>query len=137
MKFLTTGLMLLTFVGPAAAETLLQTDRSWDGGEFSYPEGQPQVTSVRLRLASGEKTPMHCHPVPTFAYVLRGELEVETAAGERTRLQAGDPVVEVMHRVHRGRAVEGPVEIVVFYAGSKQLPTTVLADDPASGRHCG
>ena len=66
-----------------------------------------------MRLEEGETPPFHCHPVPTMGYVLRGEIEVETADGRKTVMREGDAVVEVMRKVHRGVAIQAPVEIIV------------------------
>jgi quercetin dioxygenase-like cupin family protein len=118
-----------------AAEPLLQSTTSWDGGAFEYPDGKPEVTSVILAIGEGDEPPFHCHPVPTMGYVLRGVLQVETADGNKAVFRAGESVVEVMRTVHRGVAVEPPVEVVVFYAGAEGVPVTVLPDDDPAG-HC-
>ncbi len=118
------------------AETLLETDRSWDGGVFHYPGGKPRITSIILALGEGEMTPWHCHPVPTMGYLVSGSLEVETVNGERIRLREGDSVVEAMGTLHRGHGLAGGVEIAVFYAGAEGLYDTVLADDPESAALC-
>ncbi len=41
-----------------------------------------------------------------------------------------------MRTVHKGTAIGGPVEIVVFYAGSVDLPNTVMMDDDLSHELC-
>lgn len=113
--------------GPAyAATVLLETHTSWDGGALAYPAGDAQITSVMLHIEPGEVPPFHCHPVPTMGYVLNGTLEVETQKGDKVRLEPGSSVVEVMNTAHRGLAVDGPVDIIVFYAGAEGIPTTVL-----------
>lgn len=110
---------------------LLKTSTSWDGGRIAYPVGDPEVTSVILKIAAGEQTPFHCHPVPTLGYVLKGIAEVETHSGKKIVLEPGDAAVEVMRTAHRGRALSGDVEILVFYAGASAVPNTVFpADDP-------
>jgi len=119
-----------------AAEPLLQSGQSWDGGAIAYPAGEPQITSVMLRIEDGEEPPFHCHPMPTMGYVLRGALEVETRTGEKAVFRQGDAVVELMRTVHRGRALEAPVEIIVFYAGASGLPTTVLPEQAIAAEHC-
>lgn len=111
-----------------SAEVLLDTDTSWDGGTFAYPTGKAQITAVTIHLEPGQDLPFHCHPVPTMGYVQHGSLDVETASGDKQRFEEGDAVVEVMNTLHRGRAVGGPVDIVVFYAGAEGVPTTVLPD---------
>ena len=113
--------------GPSyGADVLLETHNSWDGGALAYPAGKAQVTSVILHIEPGEVLPFHCHPVPTMGYLLRGTLEVETEQGDKVRVEKGDAVVEVMNTLHRGLAIGGPVDIVVFYAGAEGVPTTVL-----------
>jgi quercetin dioxygenase-like cupin family protein len=108
------------------AEVLLETPTSWDGGHLAYPEGQVRVTSAILRIDPGEQTAFHCHPVPTMGYVLSGSVEVVTAQGDKRRFDKGDALVEVMKTPHRGRAVDGPVELIVFYAGAEDVPNTVM-----------
>ena len=115
----------------AQPEPLLKTTTTWEGGNIAYPDGEAEVTAVILRIGEGDTPPFHCHPVPTMGYVLKGVVEVETKDGRKKRMAAGESVVEVMNTVHRGIAVEAPVEIIVFYAGAEGVPTTVLpADDP-------
>jgi hypothetical protein len=41
-----------------------------------------------------------------------------------------------MHTVHRGRAIGGPAEIVVFYAGAIGVPVTVMPEQDPDGLHC-
>lgn len=118
------------------AEALLKSQTSWDGGEIKYPPGQAQITSFILRLEEGAIPKFHCHPVPTFGYVLLGEVEIETKDGKKTILKQGESAIEVMRTVHRGRAIGGPAEIVVFYAGAVGLPNTVFPADDPQGTHC-
>ncbi len=126
----------LLLAGATRAEPLLQSTESWDGGSISYPDGEAEITSVILRLEEGAEPPFHCHPVPTMGYVLKGVAEIETVDGKTRRIGAGEALVEVMHTVHRGRAIDGPAEILVFYAGAVGLPVTVLPEQDPDGVHC-
>lgn len=129
---LLTGLLASnTLANPA-----LQSGTSWDGGAIAYPQGKAQITAKILRLEEGKAAPFHCHPVPTMGYVIRGTAEVETAAGEKIVIGPGQPLVEVMRTVHRGIALDGPVEIMVFYAGAEGVPNTVLPADDPEERYC-
>lgn len=124
------GLLFLpSSITLAAVEQLLQTDKSWDGGSFSYPKGEPEVTSIKILLQEGEQTPFHCHPVPTLGYIAKGDVEVETIDGKKIVLKQGESAVEVMNTWHRGKAVSGDIELVVFYAGQKGLGNTVAYSD--------
>jgi quercetin dioxygenase-like cupin family protein len=118
------------------AEPLLKTTTSWDGGQFHYPKGQAEVSSVILNIAEGVTTKFHCHPVPTLGYILKGDVEVETKDGKKVVLKQGESAVEVMRTVHRGRALAGPVEILVFYAGDTNTPNTVLPENDPEHHYC-
>jgi len=119
-----------------SAQELLKTQTSWDGGKIEYPQGQAEITSHRLIITPQTDMPFHCHPVPTQGHILSGELLVETLAGKTTTLKAGDSVVEVMKTLHRGKALNGDVELVVFYAGAKGVPNTIMHDSPLSTQYC-
>lgn len=100
-------------------EPLGQAQSSWDGQALVYPEGQAQVTAMRIDIEPGATTGWHQHPVPSFAYVLQGELEVSLKDGAVKRLKAGEVLFEVVGTPHNGRNVgKGTVKLVVFYAGA-------------------
>ena len=56
------------------------------------------------------------------------------ALGDSVILKEGQSAVEVMRAVHRGIAIDGPVQILVFYAGAAGIPTTLA---PAAGKEQG
>jgi quercetin dioxygenase-like cupin family protein len=118
------------------SEVLLQTATTWEGEDVVYPVGEPEITSVKLKVAAGETTAFHCHPVPTLGYILKGALEVETKDGKKVILKEGDSAVEVMRTVHRGTAIEGPAEVIVFYVGEKLVPNTVLPENDPDFKYC-
>lgn len=135
--------LLLCFVvriPNAIAETivdeLLTTGTSWDGSKFSYPRGSPEVTAIILRMDEGDETGFHCHPVPALGYILKGTLAVEADSGEEVIFQAGDAAVELVGKLHKGRAVDGPVELVAFYVGVAGVQNSITAqqlnEDPAA-----
>ncbi|NNC54626.1 MAG: cupin domain-containing protein [Pseudomonadales bacterium] len=132
---------LLVFLFPlgcasAVPNELLRTSTTWEGGEIIYPSGEPEITSVKLSIAEGQTTAFHCHPVPTLGYILKGNVRVENASGETVVLQEGESAVEVMRTPHRGTALGGPVEIIVFYAGAKSIPNTVLPAGDPDNKYC-
>lgn len=136
MKHLLLYPVYLLFSLTVHGEVLFQSQNSWDGGEIYYPEGQAEVTVFKLVIKEGETPRYHCHPIPTFGYVVKGNLEVETKTGQRTVLKEGDYAIEVMKTMHRGKALNGDVEVLVFYAGAVGMPTTILDDDPAGDEYC-
>jgi len=134
---LTWFLLFMMFPDLAVAEKPLnKTQTSWDDGVIYYPQGQAEITSVKLRIEENQLTEFHCHPVPTFGYVLYGELVIETKNGKKITLKEGESVVEVMRTIHRGRAINGPVELIVFYAGSTTIPNTVLPEHDIKKKYC-
>ena len=127
------GLMVLISTITNAQDAFRE---SWNGGSFSYPSGSPEITARTLTLDGSKPIPFHCHPVPTMAHVLHGELEVETLNGQKKVFSQGDSLVEVMGTVHRGVVITAPVELIVFYAGAIGVPNTVLADDNTAKSYC-
>lgn len=123
---------MLLLASPAAGnaadvELLHKSGKSWDGGGFHYPPGVPEISILRISLEAGEETPFHCHPIPTFGYVLKGKLEVRTGDGNRILFKEGQAAIEVMGTLHRGRAMCDPVEILVFYTGAENLENSIPA----------
>lgn len=134
---LTWFLLFMVFPDLAVAEKQLnKTQTSWDGGVIYYPQGKAEITSVKLRIEENKITEFHCHPVPTFGYILQGELMIETKNGKKITLKKGESVVEVMQTIHRGQAINGPVELIVFYAGSITIPNTVLPENDIKEKYC-
>ena len=127
-----TILFLLTpktiLAGAPEVKELLKTTTSWNGGSFAYPQGKAEITIVNIRLAEGQSAPMHCHPIPTAGYILEGSIEVNLKSGESQIFKKGDAVMEVSHTIHSGKAIGGPVELLVFYAGAVGTPHTELPD---------
>lgn len=97
---------------------LLKTTTSWDGKQIVFPKGQGEVTSLIVEIAPHSETGWHEHPVPSFAYIMEGELELKRATGEIKFLYAGDVLPESVGVLHNGRNIsEKPVKILVFYMG--------------------
>lgn len=106
---------------------LVRSEHSWDGALLpAYPQGQPQVTILRITIPAGARLPMHHHPVINAGVLTRGQLVVTTADGKELRLTAGDPIVEVVNTPHQGfNPGSEPAEIIVFYAGQDGAPLAV------------
>ncbi|MCQ4167259.1 cupin domain-containing protein [Tahibacter harae] len=128
MRFLL-ALLFVAAVTPALAldgsagvkaTPLLKSTTSWDGKALAWPAGEAEGSMLLIEIAPGAETGWHSHPVPSFAYVLEGELEVSLQDGRKNRLQPGQALAEVVGVLHNGRNVgQGPVKLVVFYAASK------------------
>ncbi|MEI6414291.1 MAG: cupin domain-containing protein [Pseudomonadota bacterium] len=112
---------------PGVTNTLLLNAlNSWNDQPLVYPKGQAEVTGVLIEIAPGAETGWHRHPIPSFAMVLEGTLEVSLRNGRVKRVQAGEAFAEVVNTLHNGRNVgDKPAKLVVFYAGVLGEDTTV------------
>ena len=107
---------------------LLKTATSWDGQTIQYPAGTAEVSALNVEIAPGAETGWHLHPVPSFAYVLQGTLEVTLKDGRMKHLEAGEALAEVANVWHNGRNVGStPVKLVVFYTSANGAAVTVKA----------
>lgn len=109
------------------AKVLAKSTHSWNQGLLpAYPEGQPEVTILRIRIPAHTTLPWHTHPVINAGVLISGSLTVITKSGDTLHLKPGDPIVEVVDTWHYGKN-EGdtPADIIVFYAGVKDRPVTV------------
>ena len=105
-------------------EVLLERSESWDGTPYTaYPSGPPQLTLIRLKIPARTQLPWHTHPMPNAAYIVSGELTVETRANGASRtLRQGQTLAEMVGTEHRGITGSTPVELLVFYAGTPGMP---------------
>lgn len=119
-------------ITPAVKVTpLVQTTTSWNGAPLTYPQGQAEITGMLIEIATGAETGWHGHPVPSFAVVLEGTLEVTLRDGQRKRVGPGEALVEVVDTLHNGRNVGAQtVKLIVFYAG---VTGKALTFKPAAG----
>lgn len=113
---------------PPAVKVLVKTSESWDGKVLpAYPQGQPEITILRITIPAGARLATHKHPVINAGVLLSGQLTVVTSDGKELHLTAGDPIVEVVNTLHYGfNPGDIPAEIVVFYAGMAGAPITVV-----------
>jgi len=113
---------------------LLKTSTSWDGKPIVYPQGQAEITALIIEVAPGAETGWHEHPVPSFAYVLEGTLEVTRSTGETKLIHAGEVLPEVVNTLHNGRAMEGKsVKLFVLYTGVVGRKLTIAHPEFAPG----
>jgi quercetin dioxygenase-like cupin family protein len=116
-------------VATAQRETLLQTTQSWNGKPYThYPTGQPQLTTLKVTIAPHTSLPWHSHPIPNAVYVLSGTLTLcDRASGKTLVVHQGQAVGESVDDVHRGEAGDEPAVLLITYAGTPGVPTSVPA----------
>jgi quercetin dioxygenase-like cupin family protein len=115
--------------GEAVALPLLAAGETVVGETIAYPAGAPaKVTAAILSLAPGASTGWHTHGVPTFGYILEGELTVDYGDKGQRVYRAGDAFLEAISVVHDGRNTgAGPMRILAVFMGAEGLPTSVAA----------
>ena len=118
---------------PAVKVThLLKTTVTSSGDPIRYPAiPDPEVQTLIVEIPPGGETGWHMHPLPTYAYILSGAIEVESEDGQKKLFKAGDSFAEMVGRRHDGRVVGNePVRILVLVTGEKDKPFTVKTDPP-------
>ena len=111
-------------------EELANSTKMWGGNWLPmYPSGQPKIKVLRIQVPSGVTLPWHDHPVINAAFILQGTLELKLKDGTKKIYTMGDALIEVVNTIHTGTALgTTDVDLVVFYAGDKAMPTTRLDD---------
>ena len=143
--YLPLALWLLAAILPGAAAamppplvvsstTLLKTTTTWNGAPLTYAKSEsPEVQTVLVEIPRGAATAWHLHPVNNIAYMLEGELRVETADGATREFKAGESFAELVDTPHRGVNVgNGPVRILVVYFGEVGKPISNPHSSPHS-----
>ncbi|MDR0279582.1 MAG: gamma subclass chorismate mutase AroQ [Paucimonas sp.] len=121
---------------PVETQVLLRASNAWDGSPYpDYPDGRPELSLLKIRIAPNTSLDWHLHRAPNAGYLLAGDLRVETREGRETRLRAGDALAEVVDVIHRGHAGPRGAELVVFYAGSPGLPLAEREASPTAVAH--
>lgn len=110
-------------------EILLATTKSWNGTPYKhYPAGQPQLTTIKLTLAPHTALPWHSHPFPNVVYVLSGTLTLrDRKDGKTLVIHQGEAVGESVDVVHRGESGDKPTVLLITYAGTPGVPTSIPA----------
>ncbi|MEQ6124197.1 cupin domain-containing protein [Pseudotenacibaculum sp. MALMAid0570] len=106
---------------------LLETTKSWNGNPLPVLNGQTKVTISKIVIPSGAQLPWHIHPVITTGILTKGELTITDKDGNEKIIKAGDVLVEVSNERHFGKNTgNSAAEILVFYVGEKDSPTTII-----------
>ena len=108
-------------------ETLTSATESWSGETLSYPNGQAQITFLRITAPVGFRTPVHTHPQPGVAYVLKGKLDCVVTADNTKVFSAGDSFATTFGETPHYCQSIGKEDALVFvaYAGVEGQPVTV------------
>jgi quercetin dioxygenase-like cupin family protein len=129
-RMLTAAVVLATIVAPASrapaqergypSVPLLSTGTSAVGEAIHYPAtGAAHVTAAIVTVAPGDRTIVHKHGVPMFAYILGGELTVDYGDHGKRTYRRGQALMEAMDVAQFGvNTGAEPVRILVVYMGA-------------------
>jgi len=109
------------------AVTLIEASKSWNGDDLpQYPSGKPKITILKITVPPYSKLSIHKHLVINAGILTKGELTVVDEQNNTLHLKAGDALVELVNTCHFGENNgDLPAEIIVFYAGTEDLPITI------------
>jgi len=72
---------------------IIQTSKGLSGKNFNYPDGNPELRLLKVKIPAGLKTPIHTHPSPMLIHVTRGR--IKHVRGEEVNFfKAGDAFIE-------------------------------------------
>jgi quercetin dioxygenase-like cupin family protein len=116
---------------PQGFETqpLLKSGVTRDKQQLAYPRtDKPEIISVIGTIQAGGRTPLHEHPVPTYVYILEGEVELQSEGGKPHRYKAGEAYIEALNHKHQlFNKGSKPAKLLVVFVGEEGKPTTVAA----------
>lgn len=113
--------------GGVSVREMAKTTFTADGQPVRYlVTDKPEVTALVVEISPGGETGWHLHPVPVYAYIIKGALEVEMENGDIHTYNEGDAVIEMVGKPHNGKnRGEIPVKLAAFYTGEQGAPNTV------------
>lgn len=127
-----TFLLIFVFTGAYAAdykqtEQLLDTDKTIIGEAVYYPGGgKADIKSMVVVMKPGEKTAVHKHGVPLYAYMLSGTLEVDYGTHGKKIYRTGDNFMEAMDQFHQGVNIgSDDVRILAVFMGGGGKPIVI------------
>lgn len=132
LPLLALGLLFCHSEEPPAeikVETLAKSTLSWNDSILTtYPEGQPEITILKIDIPAHTKLDLHKHPVINAGVLLKGELTVVADNGQRLEMKAGDALIELVNTYHYGmNEGDETAQIIVFYAGIQDSSITEYA----------
>ena len=113
-------------------ELVVRSGNDWTGSQLpSYLTSAPEVAVMRFTIPPQTALPIHKHPAINAAYVMDGELTVFQEGGIQRNFKKGEVVIEMVEKWHHGiNQGSVPVELVVFYATTKDLPLAIKKPSP-------
>ena len=94
---------------------ILRTRLTSSNQPLKLPRGDAKLVAIAVDIPSGGATSVHQHPWSRFGYVEKGHLRViNHDTGEAKDFRPGEVLSEAVGQWHEGRAIDGPVRLIVF-----------------------
>ena len=118
--------------GQVVTKLVIQSGDNWTGAPLPpYLNSPPEIALIRFTIPPKTTLPVHKHPAINAAYVMEGDLTVIKEGGGERVFRKGDAIIEMVDQWHHGEnRGDKPVELIVFYAGSKNLPLAIKKTSP-------
>lgn len=98
---------------------VLDTEENIIGQKIVYPAGAARITSEIIEVPPKSAIPWHEHLVPMYAYVLKGEIEVDYGDKGIKRIKNGAAMIEAVNFPHKGLNKKNkPAQVLVVYVGA-------------------
>ena len=113
-------------------DLIIRSSNDWTGSSLpSYLSDTPEIAVMRYVIPPQTALPVHKHPAINAAYVVDGEITVVQEGGIQRNFKKGEVIIEMVDKWHYGvnQGVK-PVELVVFYATTKELPLAIKKPAP-------
>ena len=109
------------------ANLVVRSGNDWTGSPLPpYLRSDPQIAVMKFIIPPNTSLPVHKHPAINAAYVIDGELTVVQEGGIQRTFKKGEVVIVMVDQWHHGMNQGSvPVELVVFYATTKDLPLAI------------
>ena len=113
-------------------DLVIRSGSDWTGSALpSYLTSAPEVAVMKFTIPPQTALPIHKHPAINAAYVVDGEITVIQEGGIQRTFKKGDVIIEMVDKWHHGiNQGSAPVELVVFYATTKDLPLAIKKANP-------
>lgn len=103
------------------------------GQIIAYPAGVPLITAEIVLMPPGETSPWHLHKVPTFAYVLEGEVSVDYGVKGVKTYSVGQSLLEATEWPHMANNPGlVPARILIVFMGAEGIETRTVANAPVA-----
>lgn len=108
-------------------DLVIRSGSDWTGSALpSYLTSAPEIAVMKFTIPPQTALPIHKHPAINAAYVINGEITVIQEGGIQRTFKQGDVIIEMVEKWHHGiNQGTVPVELVVFYATTKDLPLAI------------